>query len=169
MKDVLIREYRNSDYAVCVALSRELAQHYADIYEVPSIVIKDQGKWFDGLMSRNDYTGMWLAEVGGQTAGFAGLFSSGEEGEIEPVVVAAGYRDKGIGTALVRYVVEEARKRKVRYLSIRPTARNKEALALFVRLGFNLVGHIDLFQDLSPKSDRKWKSGITIHGEKLKY
>jgi ribosomal protein S18 acetylase RimI-like enzyme len=166
---IQIREYQNSDYDVCLALSRELAQHHAGIYGDPAIARGDSVKWLDGLLKRNGYVGMWLAEVGGQTAGFAGLFSYGEEGEIEPVVVASAFRNRGIGTKLIRHVVAEAGKSKVRFLSIRPVARNKEALALFVRLGFNLVGHVELFQDLSPKSDRKWKSGITIHGKELKY
>jgi ribosomal protein S18 acetylase RimI-like enzyme len=164
-----IREYQNSDYAACLALSRELAQHHADIYGDPAIAHGDSIKWFDGLFKRDGYVGIWIAGVDGQTAGFAGLFSHGEEGEIEPVVVASAFRNKGIGTRLVRYLVAEARKSKVRFLSIRPVARNKEALALFVRLGFNLVGHVELFQDLSPASERTWKSGIEILGQKLRY
>jgi ribosomal protein S18 acetylase RimI-like enzyme len=167
--EIKIRNYKDSNYDVCLMLSRELVQHHADIYEDPSIADGDSVKWFDGLLRKNGYVGMWLAEVGGQTAGFAGLFSYGEEGEIEPVIVASSFRNRGIGTELIRYIVKEARKRQVRFLSIRPTARNKEALALFVRLGFNLIGHVDLFQDLSPTSNRKWKPGIVIHGNELKY
>ena len=166
---IQIRKYQDSDYNICLALCRELAQHHADIYGDPAIARGDSVKWFEGLFNRDGYVGIWIAEIDNHAAGFAGLFSHGEEGEIEPVVVASGFRNKGIGTRLVRYLVEEARKRKVRFLSIRPVARNKEALALFVRLGFNLVGHIDLFQDLSETSTRKWQPGLVIHGEKLKY
>jgi N-acetylglutamate synthase-like GNAT family acetyltransferase len=166
---VTVRKYRDDDYNACVALSRELAQHHADIYQVPSIVIRDQGKWLDGLIHKDGYAGMWLAEVDGKAVGFCGLFAYGEEGEIEPVVVTASLRNKGIGARLIHHAVTEAKKRKVRYLSILPVARNREAIALFVRLGFNMVGHIDLFQDLAPKSDRKWESGLVIHGNKLKY
>ena len=167
--EIKIRKYRDADYAACVVLSRELAQHHADIYKVPSIVLKNQAKWLNDLIQKNGFVGIWCAEVGGKVTGFTGLFSYGEEGEIEPVVVSSSFRNKGIGTQLIRRVVAEAKKRNIRYLSIRPTARNKNALALFVRLGFNLVGHIDLFQDLLPASDRKWKSGITIHGHALRY
>jgi len=164
-----IHKYRDSDRAACLALSRELAQHHADIYGDPAIAGGDSVKWFEGLFNRDGYVGIWIAEIDGQAAGFAGLLSHGEEGEIEPVVVASAFRDKGIGTRLVRYLVAEARKSKVRFLSIRPVARNKEALALFVRLGFNLVGHVELFQDLSETSARKWKPGLVIHREKLRY
>jgi L-amino acid N-acyltransferase YncA len=167
--NIVIREYRDNDYDVCVALSRELAQHHADIYDVPSIAIQDQGKWLDGLMHKDGYAGLWLAEIDGKVAGFCCLFSYGEEGEIEPVVVATSSRNKGTGTRLIRRVVDEAKKRNIRYLSIRPVARNKKAFTLFTRLGFDHVGHIDLFQDLSNKQDREWKSGFVIHGKHLKY
>ena len=66
-------------------------------------------------------------------------------------------------------MVEEARKRGVRFLSIRPAARNERVVSLYVRLGFNLLGYVDLLQDLSPSSERKWKPGIRIHGRDLRY
>jgi ribosomal protein S18 acetylase RimI-like enzyme len=167
--NVVIREYKDTDYDTCIALSHELAQHHADIYGAPSITIQGQGNWLDGLMHKDGYAGLWLAELNNKVVGLCGLFSYGEEGEIEPVIVTATSRNTGIGTGLIRYVVDEAKKRNVRYLSTRPVARNKEAIALFTRLGFNIVGYIDLFQDLSNKQDREWKSGLTIHGMHLKY
>jgi N-acetylglutamate synthase-like GNAT family acetyltransferase len=166
---VTVRKYRDTDYNACVALGQELAKRHADIYQVPSIVIKDQSKWLDGLMSKDGFAEFWLAEADGKAVGFCGLFVYGEEGEIEPVVVTESMRNKGIGARLIHHVVAEAKKRNIRYLSILPVARNKEAIALFVRLGFNMVGHIDLFQDLSPKADRTWESGLVIHGNELKY
>jgi len=166
---VKIREYLPDDHGACVALSRQLAEHHADIYEVSSDVIKPQDTWLDELMAKEEFAGFWVAEIEGKVAGFCGLFATGEEGEIEPVVVANGARDKGIGTALVKYVTEEAAKQNVRYLSIKPVARNKRAIDLFIRLGFDIVGHVDLFQDLSPKNDRTWKTGLVIHGNKVQY
>jgi ribosomal protein S18 acetylase RimI-like enzyme len=166
---VSVREYKESDRAACIALSRQLAEHYADIYNVPRTILVDQGQWLDGLMCKEGFAGFWVAEVENQVVGFCGLFVNREEGEIEPVVVSSAFRNRGIGTKLIRHAISEAKNRGVRYLSIRPTVRNKEALNLFVRLGFNLVGHIDLFQDLSPKHDRTWKSGIEILGRKLRY
>jgi hypothetical protein len=47
--------------------------------------------------------------------------------------------------------------------------RNVEAFSLFVRLGFDHAGSIELFQDLKPEKSRKWEKGITVHGEELYY
>jgi GNAT superfamily N-acetyltransferase len=169
---IQIREYRNSDYDVCRSLWGEMAQHHADIYQDPSIAGNDPGKGFDEYMGRVDRCCTYVAERGVKVVGLAGLLTThemSEGGEIEPVVVTAALRSRGIGTKLVEHVVDEARKRGVRFLRIRPVARNIRAISLYVRLGFDIIGHIDLFQDLSETSTRKWKPGILIHGKELKY
>ena len=70
---------------------------------------------------------------------------------------------------LVEHATEQARAGGVRFLSIRPVARSVEALPFFVRASFDIVGHVDLFQDLSRSSTRRWKSGTTVHGRPLGY
>jgi GNAT superfamily N-acetyltransferase len=167
-----IREYRDSDYDVCRSLYGEMAQHHAEIYEDPSIAGDDPGRGFDEYLGRVDRCCSWVAEKGTQVVGLAGLCTTHElpkGGEIEPVVVTASLRDRGIGTKLVEYGINEAKKQGVRFLRIRPVARNEKAFALYVRLGFDLVGNIDLVQDLDSTSNRKWKPGIVIHGNELKY
>jgi N-acetylglutamate synthase-like GNAT family acetyltransferase len=46
--------------------------------------------------------------------GLAGLVAEGDETEVAPIVVTSGLRGKGIGRALLKHVVEEARKLGVR-------------------------------------------------------
>jgi GNAT superfamily N-acetyltransferase len=170
--EITIREYQPSDYKACRLLQGELAQHHAKIYEDPSIAGDDPGRGFDDYLARTDRCCTWVAEFGGKLLGFAGLIDVvGEEGsaEIEPVVVSSASRDTGIGTRLIQRAVNEAKERGFRFLSIRPVLRNEEAFALYVRLGFDHVGSVELFQDLLPESTRTWKSGIIIHGKNLKY
>jgi len=167
--EVTIRDYETSDFKACRSLWGELTEHHANIYENPTIFGDDPGWGFDEYLSNPARRGAWVVELDGQVVGFTGLLISWGEGEIEPVVVSAPYRKKGIGTMLIQHACQEAKKMGVRFLSIRPVARNEKALALFVRLGFNIVGHVDLFQDLSSSSDREWQPGITIHGHELRY
>lgn len=166
---ITIRDYQDSDRDICRSLWGELARHHAEIYGDPSIAGNDPGRGFERYMTNAHRRGTWVAEVEGQAVACAGLILREEEGEIEPVIVSAQYRGKGIGTALVQHVAEQAKRLGVRFLSIRPVARNEEAIRLFVRLGFNLVGYIDLFQDLHQSSDRQWKPGIMIHGNGLRF
>jgi len=167
---VSIREYRESDFRACRSLWEELTQHHRDIYQDSAIGGGDPGGGFETYMADPRRRGTWVAEVEGRVVGLTGLLVQWEEeGEVEPVVVSSSHRDRGIGSMLVERVVEEARKRGVRFLSIRPAARNERVVSLYVRLGFNLLGYVDLLQDLSPSSDRKWKPGIRIHGNDLHY
>jgi N-acetylglutamate synthase-like GNAT family acetyltransferase len=170
--NTLVREYRDSDYAACRALYGEMTRYHAEIYEDPSIAGDDPGRGFDVYMNRADRCGLWVAEADGQVVGLARLLDTvGEEGvaEIEPVVVSIDYRREGVGSTLIKRVREEAVNKGFRFLSIRPELRNEKAFDLYVRLGFNKVGAIELFQDLSTTSDRKWKSGIIIHNRELSY
>jgi len=169
---LVIRLYRKSDLAVTRLLWAELTRYHSELYGDQDISGDDPGRGFDVYISRPDRKGTWVALVDGQVVGFAGLLASVDEegvGEIEPVVVKSEFRRQGIGTALVQWVTRRAKKAGVRFLSVRPVARNKNAVAFFVKLGFNTLGHVDLFQDLKASSDRQWLSGISVHGQRLKY
>jgi GNAT superfamily N-acetyltransferase len=174
---ITIRDYEKRDYDVCRALWVELTQHHRNIYEDPSIGGDDPGSGFDRYLESPQRRGTWVAEVEGEVVALAGLLvhSHPEEHEtemmveVEPVVVSLPYRDKGIGTRLIEHVVEQARETGTRFLSIRPVARNQRALSLYVRLGFNALGGVELLQDLSSSYDRKWKPGIKILDNELRY
>jgi len=168
MKPV-IREYEPRDYDTCRALWEDLTEHHREIYNDLSIGGDDPGQGFDAYIANPKRRASWVVEIQGQIVALAGIVVDGEEGEIEPVVVSSGYRSRGIGTMLVRYVVEQARGMRVRYISVRPVTRNKKAISFFVKLGFDLLGHVQLFQDFSGTPRSKWKSGISIHGYKLGY
>jgi len=168
---VTIRDYRTTDFSVCRCLWEELTAHHSKIYEDPSIGGDDPGQGFELFINNAQRRAAWVAEVEGRVVACAGLliFENGKEAEIEPVIVSVDYRGKGIGAKLIRRAVQEAEKFGVHILSVRPVARNEEALRFFVREGFNLVGYIDLFQQLSGSSYKKWKPGIIIHGNQLRY
>lgn len=166
--DVKIREYQPSDYKACYSLWGELTQHHADIYEDPTITGDDPGHGFVDYINNPQRRTTWVAELNSQVVAFTGLLVN-QEAQIEPIVVSSAYRNKGIGTMLIQHVVQEVKKMDITFLSIRPVARNEKAISLFTRLGFNLIGHVDLFQDLSSPSSRKWKPGITLQGKELLY
>jgi GNAT superfamily N-acetyltransferase len=169
---VMIREYKESDYAACVALYGELAQHYAKIFNTPAIAAGDPGVNFNKYLSLDNRCGAWVAEVDAKIVGFTGLIENQIQEyvvAVEPLVVSTAFRSQGIGSKLVAYVKKEAKKKGYRFLTIRPDLRNKEAFKLYVQLGFDMVGEVELFQDLMPERGRTWKSGVEILGQKLRY
>lgn len=164
-----IRPYEPRDLEGCRALWRELTQRHRDIYGDQSIGGEDPGAEFDEHLQKPNVVGTWVAEEGDTLLALAGLLVDGEEGEIDPVVVRSEDRSRGIGRQLIEMMIDEAKQGGVRALSIRPVARNVEAMALYHEMGFRNLGFIDMFMVLDGDSTREWKPGIEIHGRKYNY
>jgi GNAT superfamily N-acetyltransferase len=83
-----------------------------------------------------------VAREGGKVVAMASLIygiSTAEGGlaaSFEDLIVLPGHRGKGIGTALLQYVVAEARKQGVLRLTLLTDKQNKRAQALYRKLGF---------------------------------
>jgi ribosomal protein S18 acetylase RimI-like enzyme len=166
---VRIRPYASADLERGRALFAELVQRHRDIYEDPGIGGDDPGAHFDEHLRTPSLVAAWVAETEDGVVAFTSLLLEGDEGQLEPVIVARGVRSQGIGAKLVEHAVADARARGVRFLSVKPVARNVEAIAFFHRAGFRTLGHVDLFMDLVPNSKRGWRPGVTLHGKPLRY
>ncbi|MCH8816024.1 MAG: GNAT family N-acetyltransferase [Chloroflexi bacterium] len=164
-----VRQYAPSDLEACRDLWRELTQRHRDIYDDQIIGGDNPHLAFDDHLEKPDRADTWVAEQDGQVVAFVSLLADGDEGEIDPIVVRSDLRSQGIGTRLLRLTIDEARRRGVRSLSIRPVARNVEAIALYHEIGFRTLGHIDMFMVLDADSDRDWKPGIELHGRDYRY
>lgn len=166
--NLTIREYRPDDLEACRHLWRELTQRHRDIYGDRKIGGDDPGRLFDEYLENPALAGPWVVEWDGAVVALGGLLVEGAEAEVEPVVVLTRCRSRGIGTRFIDFLIEEARRRGVRSLSVRPVARNAEAMACFRRAGFTTLGHVEMFQSLVP-GHRKWRRGITLHGQEYEF
>ena len=169
LKSVTIRGYIPADLEPCRALWAELTQHHRDIYEDPSIGGKAPGLYFDRHLARVGADHIWIAECEGKLLGLVGLIVEDREAEVEPIVVASGYRGRSIGQALLEHMVLEAEKLGVRFLNVRPAARNAEAIAFFNTAGFRLLGRVELCMELHPSPHGAWKSGLELFGHSFDY
>lgn len=158
-----IREYTPDDYDACRSLWAELTQHHRDIYDAPTIGGDDPGGGFDEYLANGKRAISWVATVNGSVAGLTGLLIEASESEIEPVVVTKGYRSKGVGAQLVQTAIDESRARGLVSVSVRPVARNSDALQFFHAAGFNTLGHVELYMPLSD-GERTWVSGVKLAG-----
>ena len=158
--DILIRKYSPEDYDACRSLWAELTEWHRQIYSDDSIGSPDPAAHFDDHLSRAGADRLLVAESESKVIGLTGLMLHGDEAEVEPLVVSASVRSRGIGSLLLEAVVNEARKLGVSYLSVRPVARNAEAIAFFRGSGFVNIGHVELFMDFS---ERRWTPGVRLH------
>ena len=163
---ILIRRYEPEDLQACRLLWKELTERHRQIYSDDSIGGPDPGTYFDSHLAKTGLERLIVAEAGSQVVGLAGLLQEGEEAELEPLVVSEPHRSSGIGRRLVEAAIVEAKKLGVTSLSVRPVARNIEAIRFFKDCGFENLGHVEMFMDFS---ERKWIRGVRLHGTELSY
>ncbi len=164
-----IRRYRKTDLKECRSLWADLTRRHRELYADPTIGGSDPGRFFDRHLARLGPERIWVAEQDGAVVGLVGLMLAGDDAEVEPLVVRPDCRGKGVGLALLKYVTGQARKLKVRFLGIRPVARNREAIALFHRAGFRKLGQIEMFTVLSGDSRRGFNRRVELFGHRFGY
>lgn len=168
MKNLSIRQYLASDVEHCRALWLELTEYHRAIYNNYTIGGESPEDYFDKHLVNLGNDKIWIAEINNEIVGLIGLIISNNDGEIDPVVVSSKHRGNGIGTALVAFVIEEAKKLNLKYLSVKPVARNIDAIEFYNHIGFRLIGQIELFMELTPNSE-KWLEGIDLFGNSFMY
>ncbi len=162
-----IRSYQPGDLEPCRALWAALVAHHRQLYADPTIGGEAPGLHFDGHLARVGPGHLWVATGPGSTVvGLVGLLVEGDEAEVEPIVVAEEWRGRGAGRALLERAVAEARALGVRYLNVRPVARNLEAIGFFHAAGFRLLGRIELFTDLGDPPGG-WQPGPELGGRRF--
>ena len=163
---VTIRRYRRANRASCRRLWRDLTERHREIYSDPTIGGRDPEDFFDKHLRKVGEKNVWVAVIGGKVVGFLGMILDDEEAEMEPVVVHHSHRGKGVGSDLVGMAIKEAERLGVKYLNVKPVARNAEAIKFFRAKGFENIGRIELFMDFS---DKRWKTGIEVHDLPFRY
>lgn len=159
MGKIAVRKYRDKDKTACRKLWAELTQWHRDIYGDQSIGGPDPGLYFDEHLKKAGPEHMLVAVDGRKIVGLTGYLVMDEEIEVEPLVVAASYRGKGIGTMLLDSLIERVQGTGIKYLNVRPVARNKKALEFFRSRGFDKIGRVELFID---RTGKDWKEDLKL-------
>ena len=164
-----VRDYRSSDLDRCRALWAEMTQRHRDIYNDPSIGGDDPGLEFDQHLLRAGPERVWVATSGEEVVGLVSLMQDDQQAEVEPIVVSSQHRGRGIGRELLNHAIEQARALGVLCLSVKPVARNEEAISFFYDAGFKILGHVQQFMWLEPTSPGQWKPGPELFGKPFDY
>ena len=83
-----------------------------------------------------------VAEAGGQVVGELGLYLARYGVADLGMAVAAGWRGRGVGTALLAEAVERARAAGAHKIALQVWPHNAAALALYERFGFQREGYL---------------------------
>ena len=164
-----IREYEEQDRDACRALWAQLTQWHRDLYDDQSIGGDDPAGGFDRYLEEKRPIAVWVAELDGRVVGFTGALpvENGVRYELEPIVVDAALRGRGIGDALARAVIERAQSDGMRGVEVKPAARNSDAIRFFHAHGFDVLGQLELMLDLA--RPERWRDGERLAGRDFRY
>ena len=105
----------------------------ADVYVFPWTI----GNFRDSMLSAYECWGCWTK---GELIGYAVVMTALEEAHLLNFAVAGGWQQRRVGTAFLRFLIDNARhsKREMFYLEVRPS--NLPGLRLYERFGFKQLG-----------------------------
>jgi ribosomal protein S18 acetylase RimI-like enzyme len=161
-----IRKYEPHDLEKCRSLWKELVVWHREIYQDQKIGGINPEEYFDNHLDEVGPELIWVAIKNAQIVGFIGLIMKDPEADIEPLIVGKAFRGEGIGEQLIQTDINHESDRVVRFLNVKPVARNIDAIKFFHKQGFRKIGHIELFIDFS---DYKWKKGPELFGCSFDY
>jgi len=163
MSPVTVRSYRPSDHSAGRRLYAELTHQHNSMYGAAADK-PDDGAQFEEYLTRLDLSGLWVADHADDgVIGLVGLIMRDRGGEVEPVVVTASHRHKGVGRTLLRHVANEAKKRNMISLTISPSSRNVDAIRSLHAAGYDVVSSIELTMDLDRHSHEWQTEGLELH------
>ena len=81
-----------------------------------------------------------VARYQGKVVGYSGVMILGDEGHVTNIAVDPAYHRHGIGTRLLLALIEEARERRVRSMTLEVRRANAGAQSMYRMFGFQTVG-----------------------------
>ena len=104
------------------------------------------------VVKRPDYTGV-MALLDGKVVGSNFLVQADEVAGVGPITVDPAVQSKGIGRALMQWVIDEARRREIRQTRLFQEALNTTSLSLYTSLGFDWRDSAALMQALPAEEE----------------
>ena len=97
--------------------------------------------WSETMLREELGKGIFLvAEQDGRTAGYVGCQTVLDEGYITNVAVSPNFRRQGIAKALITELIEQAKAKRLAFVTLEVRESNAAARALYAGAGFQPVG-----------------------------
>lgn len=140
----LVRAYTRADHDQVARLFRQLSRTHRELYRPRTSGRRIPDRWFHSHLRKYGQKSLRVAEEKGRILGVVGIIPHRGRGEIEPLVVAAGSRRRGVGGLLAQAVIREANRKRWRILAIGVAPRIDVALRAFHSLGFPTLVSLDV-------------------------
>ena len=146
-KEVILRTLRWEDLDDLTALINSLVEERAEIGRNEKVTRDQEADWLGKeLTSLEKGEGFLLvAEADGKAIGISGLTRKkgwwSHVGELG-VIIEKDHRDTGIGTAILKEQLTQAKKMNLKIVTLRLFSTNRTAYHLYEKLGFKETGRI---------------------------
>jgi len=145
---VVLRTPAGNDLDDLLSLINSLVDEQADILVDEKVARKDEIHWLSNALARleKDETIYVVAEVDGKVVGNSelGRRTSGRDKHVGAIGIAIrdGFREIGIGTEMVKTLVDQAKSMGLKILTLSVFANNERAHHVYRRAGFVDTGRI---------------------------
>lgn len=90
-------------------------------------------------MKKKNFAHYWVLEVDKKLAGYCGYWKIEDEAHIVTFAIHPSYRRRGLGKILLSHILEDARQRKIKKITLEVRKSNYPAQVLYGGLGFKKV------------------------------
>ena len=106
----------------------------------------------------------------GKLAGYAGCWHILEEAHITTIAIAPEYRRKNYGQALLKRIIDDCYKEKIKYITLEVRVSNTPAINLYSKYGFSSFGtRKGYYQDNNEDALIMWTKNIFFDEFKENY
>jgi RimJ/RimL family protein N-acetyltransferase len=146
-RKVILRTPRWDDLDDFLGVINSLVEEGADILRTERVSREEEIDFLSRVLSRLEKDEMFylVAEVDGKVVAVSEINKrSGYEKHVGVIGIAirGGFRDLGIGTEMMKTLVEQARKIGLKVLTLSAFATNKRAIHVYEKVGFLKTGSI---------------------------
>jgi len=115
-----------------------------DIPEVERIEqLSFPSPWSSQLFSlelkKKDFAYYWVLEFNGVLTGYGGYWKIQDEAHLVTFAIHPSSRRKGLGKTLLTHILEDARKRKIKKVTLEVRRSNRPAQNLYEQFGFKKI------------------------------
>jgi RimJ/RimL family protein N-acetyltransferase len=144
---VVLRTPRWEDLDDLLELINSLVDERAEIGRDEKTSRDEEIDWLSGLLARleRDETFFLVAEVEGRVVASSDIHRQrgyAKHVGVVGIVIKKGFRELGIGTAIMQVLVEQAKKMDLEVLTLTVFASNKRAIHVYEKVGFVQTGVI---------------------------
>jgi RimJ/RimL family protein N-acetyltransferase len=146
-QEVILRTPRLEDLDDLMELINSLVDEKAEIARSEKVTREEESEWLPEMLARleKDELFFLVAEVGGKVIASSDIhIMSGNDKHVGVlgIVIKSGFRDSGIGTEMMKTLVELAVTLGLKVLTLQAYATNKRAVHVYEKVGFVLTGRV---------------------------